>query len=141
MPVRRQHLSRSRPATAVRVWLVIGALVAAGCGTVSESFTPYPIETRALPAEVPCVGVEVEQLLIGTAMNDSGPIWGEPASGPGGLRMILVWPPGFAARRGTDGVQILDPSGRVLVAQGGVLRNAQLCQLEGDKWAYVSSGG
>lgn len=121
-------------------WLAAAAVLVAGCGTPSETFTPYPIETVALPADVPCVGVEVDQLLIGTDDNDGGAIWGEPASGPGGRRMVLVWPPGFSARRAADGVQVLDPSGRVVVAQGGVLRHAQLCQLEGGRWAYMSSG-
>lgn len=122
------------------VWLAIAAVFAAGCGSPSETFAPYPIETGTLPADVLCVGVEVDQLLIGADTNDAGAIWGEPASGPGGRRMVLVWPLGFSARRGADGVQILDRSGRVVVTQGGVLRQAQLCQLDGDKWAFVSSG-
>jgi hypothetical protein len=113
--------------------LTIAAATIGGCAavpsTATPSYEPYPIAI-APPDNRPCAGVSIPKLVIGVDSADKGNIWGISATGPGHEQFDLLWPTGFTARKGPNGVEVLEPSGKVAVSEGGSVTDAQVCQLD-----------
>jgi hypothetical protein len=80
-------------------------------------------------------------MVIGADTDVHGPIWGMPATDPGGNRMLLVWPQGFTARINEPTLQIIDPGGRVVAGQGSLLKQVQICALPAGKYAVDAFEG
>jgi hypothetical protein len=136
-------LTRARRAGTAGAAAVLLAAAVGGCtsSTAGPSSSAYPIDTRTPPSGA-CAGVEVDPMEVGADTAARGPIWGQAATDPTAKKLPLVWPTGFTARLAPDGkLQVLDPTGLVVVAEGGQVRHAQLCRLSGDLWLLQAFAG
>ena len=107
-PALRGYATRFGPARSV-LFLVLLAAVLASCAAPAK-VGPIPINTGA-PSNV-CAAAAVGGVLV----YDS--TYGLGFKGSDHVR-VVVWPYGFSARRGQDGVVVLiDPSGRTVAREG-----------------------
>jgi hypothetical protein len=97
--------------------------------TPEPSYEAYRIDTGSL-GDTPCAGTEIEKLVIGVDSADNGRIWGVSATGSGDKRWTIVWPLGFTGRKGPDGVEVLDRTGKVIAREGMAVQRAQVCPLD-----------
>lgn len=123
-----------RPAAAFLL-LSIAALTLSGCRAVTSPTTDqsYPLETGSVDPTTTCAGFEIPKLVIGVDADVDGRIWGMTPTASGDRRWTLVWPIGFSARRGSAGVEVLDPQGRIAASEGDAISRAQVCPLAGDR--------
>lgn len=118
----------------MRRWALLLALALAGCSTVSPSFgalvppaaSPAPtLPTTSLTApdgsEMACAGVGLTDVLRGDPANPRL-AWLESFPN-GGHRLEIVWPPGYSARF-TPRLQVLDPTGQVVIEDGDFVEGA-----------------
>jgi hypothetical protein len=94
----------------------LAVLVAVFAACTSAAIGPVTIQTSA-PAPV-CAAARVSGSLV------ADPVYGLAFKSDGGVRGV-VWPNGYSARRGKDGVVVLiDPSGRTVAREGDTIVSA-----------------
>jgi type IV pilus biogenesis protein CpaD/CtpE len=102
-------------AAAVRRGLLasILAVLVAGCASAPIG----PVTLRTQPPSTVCEAARVAGVLV------ADPAYGLAYKEKSGTRGV-VWPNGYSARRGQDGVVVLiDPSGRVIAREGDAIQS------------------
>jgi hypothetical protein len=99
-------------ALAIAAQVIVGCTAVGSSGACATAGCPVPLRTQPTPhPDYACEASRIGGVLIG---DDA---YGLAIMGDGGFKGV-IWPNGYSARRDSDGIVLLDRSGKIVAREG-----------------------